>query len=65
MVVKHPKITRKLPELFEEIIKNDTFLDELQQSNPVILAAYRKAKENKFALVKAAENYVKRSKKSS
>ena len=65
---KYPKVGRKLPELFEEIIRHDDDIDaffaSLDSVIPIQAARnWQGLKARKYELMRAAETYIKESKK--
>lgn len=62
-MLSYPKVGRKLPDLFEEIIHIDDFLKVVSFPRVVSWPDFRAASKRKRELIKAAENYIKQSKK--
>lgn len=60
---QYPKVNRKLPDLFTEVINHDAYRSACLAQRVVDWDEYRKGLKRKRELVKAGDEYIKQCKK--
>jgi hypothetical protein len=57
-MIKYPKVEHKLPEVFQEIIKNDTRREEIRSSSTPSFQDFKDLKIDRQNLRLGAENFI-------
>lgn len=58
--MKYPRVTHRLPPLFDEIIKYDKIKDRFYSRKVVSIASHRKLGEARALLLNSVTNFIKR-----
>lgn len=61
-MIKYPQVKHKIPDLFQEIIKNDSKMKTLKESSIPSFEEYKELKDERQRLTRGAENFIQKQK---